>query len=214
VGYAAESCVVIRSALRGLPRLESSVGGYANRGFPKPAFLNAATPAQHPTGSGEFFLPGAEGGDDSQSTWPWWGSLARSDCALQGRGPPGLQEMTVDMVRRTPGQAAVYVERMRPRIRRPRLRVSGRIPASAGRPILVLHPVADSAYGRTGPGRADELRKSVTFGPTCSPSCGGRAILPSLPRDRESPGHPDLPGRAALNGWDAKSVKGYYTGWP
>lgn len=221
VGYARESCFVIRSGLEGVCRwLETSVGSYCeSSGFPKPAFLNAGDGKhEHPTQEflDEFSFLEHMGGDDSHIHLAlvgdlWHGRTVHS----KADGLKVFQDVTVDLV--APELLSMppeYVERMRSAGFDVRAyeTVDEYLASGRAAPIWYFTRLQLERMGERVLDRAQELTRAVTFRPDMLGLLpeGARFYHP-LPRDRKAPVIPTFLDELPVNGWDAQSVNGYYT---
>lgn len=220
VGYARESCFVIRSGLEGVCRwLDSSVGAYCeSAGFPKPAFLNAGDGKhEHPTQEflDEFTFLEHLGGDDSRIHLAlvgdlWHGRTVHS----KAEGLRVFKEVSVDLV--APELLALppaYVERMKASGFEVRAYESLDEYLASGRvaPIWYYTRLQLERMGERVLDRAAELRRTVTFRPDMmSRLPEGTRFYHPLPRDRKAPEIPVFLDELPLNGWDAQSANGYY----
>jgi len=221
VGYATESCFIIRSGLEGVCRwLDSSVGDYCeSAGFPKPSFINAGDGKhEHPTQEflDEFSFLEQMGGDDSRIHVALVGDLWNGRTVhSKAEGLKVFKEVTVDLV--APELLAmppVYVERMRDAGFDVRAYESVDEYLASGRaaPVWYFTRLQLERMGERVLDRANELRKSVTFRPDMIGLLPeGTRFYHPLPRDRKNPVIPTFLDELPLNGWDAQSVNGYYT---
>lgn len=220
VGYASESCFIIRSGLEGVCRaLDNSVGTYCeSAGIPKPSFLNAGDGRhEHPTQEflDEFSFLEQMGGDDSRIHVAlvgdlWHGRTVHS----KANGLRLFKEVTVDLV--APdllNMPPVYVERMRASGFDVRAyeSVDEYLASDRAASIWYFTRLQLERMGERVLDLAPELRKAVTFRPEMLGLLPeGTRFYHPLPRDRMAPVIPTFLDELPLNGWDAQSMNGYY----
>jgi aspartate carbamoyltransferase len=221
VGYADESCFVIRSKLEGVCRsLDDALGRYAElTGRPKPAFLNAGDGKhEHPT---QEFLD--EFSFLEQLGWRDEGiHLALTGDLYHGRtvhskvdGLKVFGEVKVDLVApEILGMPAHLVSRMRDNGFEVRIfeSLDEYVASSSVAPIWYFTRLQLERMGDAVRDREPELRKAVTFRKDMLGLLpeGSRFYHP-LPRDRRNPTNPFFLDDLPLNGWDGQSANGYWT---
>ncbi len=221
VGYAPESCFVVRSKLEGTCRaLEDSIGDYCGRaGFPRAAFINAGDGRhEHPTqefldelsfleqlGWNEDHIHLALVGD------LWHGRTVHS----KADGLKVFRNVEVDLVApellRMPER---YVERMEANGFSVRVfenldeyLAQGRVAPAWYFTRLQLERMGDTVLEQ-----APRLRRAVTFRQDLLGRLPeGTRFYHPLPRDRLAPTIPTFLDTLPLNGWDLQSANGYYT---
>ncbi len=221
VGYAPESCFIIRSKQEGVCRwLSDYLGPWAERnGHKRPVFINAGDGKhEHPTQEflDEFsFLEQQNWNEDSIH-------LALIGDLYHGRtvhskadGLCVFRKVVVDLV--APSELAMppfYIERMKRNGFEVRIYASLDEYLAAGKiaKIWYFTRLQLERMGEAVLEKAPSLRKSVTFRKDMMDRLeSGTKFYHPLPRDRLGCTIPNFLDDTSLNSWDAQSANGYYT---
>ncbi len=221
VGYAPESCFVIRSKLEGVCGwLADYLGPWAERsGYARPSFINAGDGKhEHPTQEflDEFSFLEQLGWRDERIHLALIGDLRHGRTVhSKADGLRVFKEAVVDLV--APPDLAMppeYVGKMRRNGFEVRewgsldeYLASGKAAAIWYFTRLQLERMGESVLEK-----APALRRAVTFRRDMLDRLpeGARFYHP-LPRDRLAPTIPGFLDDTVLNAWDAQSANGYYT---
>ncbi len=221
VGYAPESCFIIRSKLEGsCSWLADYLGPWAERsGHARPSFINAGDGKhEHPTQEflDEFSFLEQLGWDDSRIHLALLGDLYHGRTVhSKADGLRAFKQVTVDLV--APPELAMpeaYVDKMRRNGYDVRLYGSIDEYLASGKAATIWYftRLQLERMGESVLEKAPALRRAVTFRKDMLDRlpAGARFYHP-LPRDRMAPVIPTFLDDTPLNAWDAQSANGYYT---
>ncbi|MBN1518494.1 MAG: aspartate carbamoyltransferase [Spirochaetales bacterium] len=221
IGYAAESCFVVRSKLEGTCTwLASRLGPWAaERGMSVPSFINAGDGKhEHPTQEflDEFSFLEQRGWKEDSIHLALVGDLYHGRTVhSKADGLRVFKEVRVDLV--APPELTMppfYVDAMKRNGFEVRVfeSVDEYLAAGNAAPLWYFTRLQLERMGDSVLEKAPRLRKAVTFRRELVGKLpdGARFYHP-LPRDRLAPTIPTWLDDTALNGWDAQSANGYYT---
>jgi aspartate carbamoyltransferase len=221
VGYAPQSCFVVRSKLEGVCRaLADKLDPWAQRnGHARPSFINAGDGRhEHPTQEflDEFSFLEQLGWKEDHIHLALVGDLYHGRTVhSKADGLRVFRNVTVDLV--APPELAMppyYVDRMQ--ANGFELRIFGSIDeylaSRNAAPVWYFTRLQLERMGESVLEKAPRLRRAVTFRKDMLDKLpeGVRFYHP-LPRDRHAPTIPSFLDDTALNGWDGQSANGYYT---
>ncbi len=221
VGYAPESCFVIRSKLEGVCRwLEEYLGPWAEReGHARPVFINAGDGKhEHPTQEflDEFSFLERLGWKDDSIHLALVGDLYHGRTVhSKADGLKAFRNVKVDLV--APPELAMpayYVDTMRKNGFELRSfdSLDEYLAAGDAAPIWYFTRLQLERMGESVLEKAPQLRRAVTFRKDMLGRIPRDArFYHPLPRDRRAPTIPTFLDDTPLNGWDAQSANGYWT---
>ena len=221
VGYAPESCFIVRSKLEGVCAwLADYLGPWAERsGHTRPVFINAGDGKhEHPTQEflDEFSFLEQLGWDDSRIHLALLGDLHHGRTVhSKADGLRVFKDAVVDLV--APPELSmpgVYVDKMRRNGFEVREWASIDEYLASGKtaPIWYFTRLQLERMGESVLEKAPALRKAVTFRKDMLGRLRDDAqFYHPLPRDRLAPTIPTFLDDTQLNAWDAQSANGYYT---
>ncbi len=221
VGYAPESCFVIRSKLEGVCAwLADYLGPWAERsGYARPSFINAGDGKhEHPTQEflDEFSFLEQLGWNDSRIHLALLGDLHHGRTVhSKADGLRVFKEVVVDLV--APPELSLpasYVEKMQRNGFEVRAWASIDEYLASGKTASIWYftRLQLERMGESVLEKAPALRKAVTFRKDMLDKLrDDTQFYHPLPRDRLAPVIPTFLDDTPLNAWDAQSANGYYT---
>lgn len=221
VGYAPESCFVIRSKLEGpCAWLADYLGPWAERsGHVRPSFINAGDGKhEHPTQEflDEFSFLEQLDWNESHIHLALVGDLHHGRTVhSKADGLRVFGQVKVDLVAPPElGMPQAYIDRMR----RNGFEVSvwdsidQYLAGGSAAPIWYFTRLQLERMGESVLEKAPAFRKAVTFRRDMLDKLSpGTRFYHPLPRDRLAPTIPTFLDDTPLNAWDAQSANGYYT---
>jgi aspartate carbamoyltransferase len=221
IGYAPESCFVVRSKLEGVCSwLADYLGPWAEQsGYIRPSFINAGDGKhEHPTQEflDEFSFLEQLGWRDEHIHLALVGDLYHGRTVhSKADGLKVFGKVHVDLVAPVElAMPAYYVDRMVANGFDVRVfeSIDQYLAAGHSAPIWYFTRLQLERMGDSILEKAPRLRKAVTFRRDMLPRMAdGTRFYHPLPRDRLAPTIPTFLDEMDLNGWDGQSANGYYT---
>lgn len=221
IGYAPESCFVVRTKTEGTCAwLAHRLGPWAERqGYARPSFINAGDGRhEHPTQEflDEFSFLERRGWDDSSIHLALVGDLYHGRTVhSKAEGLKAFREVRVDLV--APPELAMppyYRELMGRNGYEIRVfeSLDEYLASGDAAPIWYFTRLQLERMGESVLEKAPRLRKAVTFRKDMLDRLPADCrFYHPLPRDRLAPTIPTWLDDTPLNGWDGQSANGYYT---
>ncbi len=221
IGYAKESCFIVRSKQEGMCAwLEHSLGLWAERqGYARPSFINAGDGKhEHPTQEflDEFSFLERLAWKDEAIHLALVGDLYHGRTVhSKAEGLRIFKKVRVDLI--APPELAMppfYLDAMKKNGYELRLfdSLDEYLASGAVAPLWYFTRLQLERMGESVLEKAPRLRKAVSFRKDMLDKLppGARFYHP-LPRDRLAPTIPAWLDDTPLNGWDGQSANGYYT---